>query len=164
MPKRIAVYAGSFDPFTLGHLDIATRAASMFDTLIIAMGNNPAKKYLLSYDVRKQIIHDACSNIPNIEIKHFDGLLIHFCQTEQATIIVRGLRSEKDLSFEVPIALANKDMAPNVETIFLLSEPKYQFVSSSLIKEIAFYQGDVQNYVTSLAKKELDRILQKGKQ
>ena len=153
MSKRIAVYAGSFDPFTLGHLDIARRGSRLVDNLVIAIGNNPAKKYMLSFQQRVELIEDACRAIPNIEIKQFHGLLVGFCQKIEANIILRGLRSEKDLSFETPIALANRKMAPMVETVFLLADPSLQFVSSSLAKEVAFYGGDTSHFLSPLAEK-----------
>ena len=147
MSINIAVYAGSFDPFTFGHLDIARRGAKMFDKLIIALGCNPAKRYLLDYKQRKSIIEDALSDHHNVEVTAFDGLLVDYCKKVNANIILRGLRSEKDLSFEFPIGLANMDMAPNIESIFLLSNPNYIFISSSLIKEIAMNGGDVTSYL-----------------
>ena len=153
MSRRIAVYAGSFDPFTLGHLDIALRGSKLVDRLVIAIGNNPAKKYLLSFERRVELIEDACHDIPNIEIKQFHGLLVAFCQEIEANIILRGVRSEKDLSFETPIALANKKMAPMVESVFLLADPSLQFVSSSLAKEVAFYGGAASHFLTPLAEK-----------
>ena len=158
MSKRVAVYAGSFDPFTLGHLDIALRGAKLVDELIIAIGNNPAKKYMFSYEERAEIIEDACVEIANFEIKQFHGLLIDFCDQLKANIILRGIRSEKDLSFETPIALANKKMAPEIETIFLLANPSLQFVSSSLAKEVAFYQGDCSHFLTPLAKLKMKTV------
>ncbi len=155
MKKRVAVYAGSFDPFTLGHLDIAIRGASLVDTLIIAIGNNPAKNYALSYEERIEIIQDACQKISNFEIKLFHGLLVDFCQEIGANIILRGIRSEKDLSFETPIALANKKLAPEVETIFLLANPELQFVSSSLAKEVAVHNGNISYFLTPLAERKI---------
>ena len=158
MSKKIAVYAGSFDPFTLGHLDIAVRGSRLVDNLVIAIGNNPAKKYMLSFQQRVELIEDACRAIPNIEIKQFHGLLVTFCQKIEANIILRGLRSEKDLSFETPIALANRKMAPMVETVFLLADPSLQFVSSSLAKEVAFYDGDTSHFLTPLAEKYIGDV------
>lgn len=155
MNERVAVYAGSFDPFTLGHLDVALRGARLADRLIIAIGSNPAKKYMFSYDDRAEIIEDACREIPNFEIKQFHGLLIDFCRQVNASIILRGIRAEKDLSFEAPIALANKKLAPEIETIFLLANPSLQFVSSSLAKEVAHYQGDTSHFLTPLAERKI---------
>ena len=151
MSSNIAVYAGSFDPFTLGHVDIAQRGSTMFDKLIIAIGCNPAKKYLFTFEQRKAIIGDALSHCNNIEITSFNGLLVDYCKNIGANIILRGLRSERDLSFELPMGLANMDMAPEIESIFLLSNPNYIFVSSSLMKEIALNGGDVHKYLPSKA-------------
>ncbi len=147
MSDKIAVYAGSFDPFTFGHIDIARRASKIFDHVYIAIGTNPAKKYLFSFEQRKFIIEDTLSDLDNIQVDGFDNLLVDYCKSHNANIIVRGLRSQHDLSFEFPIGLANMDMAPHVETVFFLSKPENIFVSSSLIKEIAFNGGDVASYV-----------------
>ena len=160
MSKRIAVYAGSFDPFTLGHQDIAERASKFVDHLVIAVGNNPAKKYFFSYAEREEIIEEACQRISSFETRQFHGLLVDFCREIGANIIIRGLRSEKDLSFETPIALANKKMAPDIETVFLLSDPNLQCVSSSLTKEIAMFQGDITGFVTPFTKQKIE---EKGK-
>lgn len=159
MTKRVAVYAGSFDPFTLGHLDVAIRGAKLVDTLVIAIGNNPAKKYMLSYEERVEVIQEACQELPNFEIKQFHGLLVDFCQKIEANIILRGIRSEKDLSFETPIALANKKLEPEIETVFLLANPSLQFVSSSLAKEVALFHGDISHFLTPLAEKKIKQKL-----
>jgi pantetheine-phosphate adenylyltransferase len=151
MSSNIAVYAGSFDPFTLGHVDIAQRGSNMFDKLIIAIGCNPAKRYLFTYEQRKSIIEDSLSHCKNIQITSFEGLLVNYCKNIGANFILRGLRSEKDLAFELPMGLANMDMAPEIESIFLLSNPKYIFISSSLMKEIALNGGDTRNYLPSKA-------------
>ena len=159
MKQKTAVYAGSFDPITLGHLDIAKRGATLFDKLIIAVGENPKKKYTFGIDERIDLIADACKDVPNIEVQAFSGLLVHFCIEKQASIILRGLRAATDFDFEFQIGLANMDMAPNIETVFLLSEPQNIFISSSLVKEIAFNGGNVSQY---LPEKSLSYIQKKA--
>lgn len=147
MKTKTAVYAGSFDPITLGHLNIAIRGASLVDRLIIAVGENPKKKYLFSLEDRMRLIRESVHEVPNIEVASFSGLLVDFCHSMDANIILRGLRAATDFDFEFQIGLANMDMAPDIETVFLLSEPKNIFISSSLVKEIAFHNGDVQQYL-----------------
>jgi pantetheine-phosphate adenylyltransferase len=149
--QRVAVYAGSFDPVTLGHLDLIRRGHSLFDELILAVGQNPAKRYLLSTDTRIDVLSSCTGNLPNLRIDRFDGLLVNYCRRVGASVILRGLRAVTDFEFEFQIGLANQDMAPEIETMFLLTEPRHIFVSSSLIKEIAANGGDVSRYVPPAA-------------
>ncbi|MAY81445.1 MAG: pantetheine-phosphate adenylyltransferase [Deltaproteobacteria bacterium] len=144
---RIAVYAGSFDPITHGHLDLVKRASVLFDEVVLAMGENPSKKYLLSPDDRRDILHACTADLDNVHVDSFNGLLIDYCRKRGASVIVRGLRAVTDFEFEFQIGLANMDMAPDIETVFLLTEPRNIFISSSLVKEIATNGGDVQRYV-----------------
>ena len=147
MKTKTAVYAGSFDPITLGHLNIAIRGASLVDKLIIAVGENPKKNYMFDLDTRIKLIQESTLDIPNIEVTSFSGLLVDFCRTNEVGIILRGLRAATDFDFEFQIGLANMDMAPEIETVFLLAEPNNIFISSSLVKEIAFHGGNVQHYL-----------------
>jgi pantetheine-phosphate adenylyltransferase len=155
MNKRVAVYAGSFDPITVGHLDIAYRGSRIFDEVIIAIGENPAKKYQLPLEVRLEIIRDTIVDYPNIKVMAFRGLLVDFCREKRAGIILRGLRAVTDFEFEFQIGLANMDLAPEIETVFILPEPKNIFLSSSLVKEIASHGGDVSRYLPASAAKAL---------
>ena len=160
MNQKIAVYAGSFDPITLGHLDVIQRGAKLFDRIIVAVGINPKKKYTFQTEERIAQIEAAAQGIDNIEVCSFQGLLVHFCQKVQATIILRGLRAATDFDFEFQIGLANMDMAPDIETVFLLAEPQNIFISSSLVKEIAFNGGRVEQYLPELS---LKMIMDKAK-
>ena len=153
--KRIAVYAGSFDPITTGHLDLVTRAVSLFDEVVLSIGTNPRKDYFLPIDVRKAVLQECASPFPNVSVDTFDGLLIDHCRSLGAKFILRGLRAVTDFEFEFQIGLANMDMAPEVETVFLLTEPKNIFVSSSLVREIATNGGDVSRYLPPPAHKAL---------
>jgi len=141
-----AVYAGSFDPITLGHLDIISRASELFDSLVVAVGNNPSKRYWFDLNQRQQMLEEACANLSGVEVVCFSGLLIHTCEREEANVIVRGLRALSDFDLEFRNGLANRDMT-GIETLFLLSDPRHIFVSSSLVKEIAQNGGDVSRYV-----------------
>jgi len=152
---RTAVYAGSFDPITLGHLDIAARGSKLVDKLIIAIGVNPKKKYTFTLEERIAMVKECTAKYPNIEVRSFQGLLVHFCRDHSAGIILRGLRAVTDFEFEFQIGLANMDMASDIETVFLLSEPQNIFISSSLVKEIAFNQGEVQQYLPPSAYRRL---------
>ena len=156
---RIAVCAGSFDPFTNGHLDIARRAAGLFDKLVIAVGDNPKKRYLLTLDERVAVIEASVAELGNVSVDTFGGLLIDYCQAVGATVIVRGLRSSKDLDFEMPIGMANRDMAPGIDTVFLLGAPGNIFVSSSIVREIATYGGDVRRYVPPAAAQAVQQAI-----
>ncbi|MFT4979566.1 MAG: pantetheine-phosphate adenylyltransferase [Myxococcota bacterium] len=148
---RIAVYAGSFDPFTNGHLDITRRAASLFDELVVAVGDNPGKRYLLSLEQRMAVSAAATADIAGVSVDSFGGLLVDYCARIGASVIVRGLRSGRDLDFEMPIGMANRDMAPGIETVFLLSAPESIFISSSIVREIATYGGSIDRYVSPAA-------------
>ena len=149
--KRIGVYAGSFDPFTNGHLDIALRAAKLVDELVIAIGVNPAKSGYFSIEERKKIISSVTQSTENISIDEFQGLLVQYCKAKSATTIVRGLRNAQDFEFEATLGRANRHLEPNIETLLLLSDTDSLFVSSSLMKEIVMNGGSVQGLVPDLA-------------
>ncbi len=146
MSARLAVYAGSFDPATLGHLDIIERASALFENVIVAIGVHPTKHPLFSPDERKSLIEQISSHLPNVKVDHFDGLLIDYCQKKGASVIVRGLRITTDFEYELQIAHANADLCPQVDTIFLPTRTKHGFVSASLVREIASHGGDVSRY------------------
>lgn len=143
--RRRAIYAGSFDPITNGHLDVVRRGAALFDELIVAVGNNPAKRYLLSLDERVALVSEVVGG-EDVRVVAFEGLLVHAAEREKASVILRGLRSAADFDSEFRYGLANRDLS-GIETVFVLSEPANLFVSSSLIKEIASGGGDVSPYV-----------------
>ncbi len=149
--KRIAVYAGSFDPITVGHMDLVRRAVGLFDEVILAIGTNPSKSYLLSTQERVAVLEACVADIDHVSVDVFDGLLVDYCHKREAQFILRGLRAVTDFEFEFQIGLANMDMAPEVETVFLLAEPHNIFISSSLVREIASNGGDVRRYVPAPA-------------
>lgn len=152
---RIAVYAGSFDPITLGHLDIVRRGATLFDEVVIAVGVNPGKRYRLDLATRVSVIEQSVADLSNVRVDTFDGLLVDYCKGVGAGVILRGLRAVTDFEFEFKIGLANMDMAPHIQTVFLLTEPRMLFVSSSLIREIASHGGDIGRYVPPAAEAAL---------
>lgn len=142
----IAVYAGSFDPVTFGHLDLMDRASKLFEHLIIAVGVHPTRKGLFSFEERIELLRSVTGAIPNAKIDFFDGLLIQYCERVGARAIVRGLRAATDFEYELQIAHANADLAPQIDTIFLPTRTNYGFVSASLVREIASHGGDVSHY------------------
>lgn len=146
MARRVAMYAGSFDPPTMGHLDVIKRGSVLFDEVLVAAGNNPAKKYWFELAEREALLRDALRDITNVRVVAFSGLLVDACRDHGATVILRGLRALSDFDMEFRNGLANRDLA-GIETLFLLTEPRNIFVSSSLVKEIAINGGDVSRYV-----------------
>ena len=146
MRDLIAVYAGSFDPVTLGHLDLIERAGNVFDQVIIAVGRHPTKKAFFSFQERIDLLTEVTKSFSNVRIDSFDGLLIHYCEKIGARLIVRGLRAVTDFEYELQIAHANADMVPKIDTIFLPTRTQYGFVSASLVREIASHGGDVSHY------------------
>lgn len=150
MVDLLAVYAGSFDPITFGHLDLIERASKLFDHVIIAVGRHPTKAPLFSYSERQDLLREVTRSITNVRIDSFEGLLIQYCQRVGARAIVRGLRAATDFEYELQIAHANADMAPGIDTVFLPTRTNYGFVSASLVREIASHGGDVSHYAPAL--------------
>ncbi len=145
--EKIAVYPGSFDPVTYGHLDIITRAASQFDRLIVAVLNNSKKNPLFSVEERKALLHSATKDIPNVEIDNFSDLLIRYMESKGARVIIRGLRAVSDFEYELQMASTNRRLSDQIETFFMMTNPKYSFLSSSIVKEVASFNGGVSDFV-----------------
>jgi pantetheine-phosphate adenylyltransferase len=143
---RIVVYAGSFDPVTNGHLDLIHRAAQLFDRTIVAVGKHPTRNPCFGVDDRIALLRSVTARIEGVEVTAFDGLVVDFCKRVGATAIVRGLRAVTDFEYELQIAHANADLAPDVDTVFLPTRTMYGFVSASLVREIASHGGDVSRY------------------
>lgn len=150
-----AIYPGSFDPVTNGHVDVITRAAQIFDELVVGVLNNSAKTPLFSVEERIDMLHEVIGDIPNVTIKSFDGLLVDFAHKEKANVIVRGLRAVTDFEYELQWAQTNKVMSPDIETIFLVTNLKYSYLSSSTVKEIARYSGDISQFVDPVVEKRV---------
>jgi pantetheine-phosphate adenylyltransferase len=142
-----AIYPGTFDPVTLGHVDIASRAAALFDQIIVAVYSKPSKNLLFSTDERVQMFQEAVKHLPNIAVKEFDGLVVRFAQDVKAAVIVRGLRSGSDFEYEFEMAFMNRRLAPKVDMISFMTSQDYMFISSSLLKEVALLDGDVTEMV-----------------
>ena len=157
-----AVYPGSFDPVTLGHLDIIERTAKMMDHVIIGVLQNNSKTPLFSVEERVKMLEDVTSDLPNVEVRSFGGLLVDFVHQCQADVIVRGLRAITDFEYELQMAQTNRVIAPDIDTIFLTTNLKYSYLSSSIVKEIAGYQGDISEFLHPvIAEKVRERLANK---
>ena len=143
----IAVYPGSFDPVTLGHIDIIERTARMMDHVIIGVLKNSSKTPLFSVEERVNMLMSVTAHLSNVEVQSFDGLLVDFVHQNHAQVIVRGLRAITDFEYELQLAQTNRVIAPDIDTIFLTTNLKYSYLSSSIVKEIASYQGDIDGFV-----------------
>ena len=145
---KIAVYPGSFDPLTNGHLDVLKRSATLFDHVIVGVLVNKNKKCLFSPEERVDMINEEIKDLENVRVMHFNGLLVDFCDKVGAKAIIRGLRAVSDYEYEVQMFAANYQLNSNVETVFLMSQLKYSYLSSSAVKEIAYYGGNISEMVT----------------
>ena len=152
-----AVYPGSFDPVTNGHLDIIRRASKMFDHLIIAVLKNSAKSPLFTTEERVKMLEEITSGISNCTVETFDGLTIDYCHSKNAQSMVRGLRAVTDFEYELQIAQTNRVIASDIDTVFLTTNLKYSYLSSSIVKEIASYDGDIHSFIDPLVEKEIRR-------
>lgn len=152
----IAVYPGSFDPVTNGHIDIIQRAAKLTDTLYVAVLTNPSKKPTFTVEERINLLKKVTEDIPNVKVEPFSGLLIDYAEKIGAKIIFRGLRAVSDYEYELQMALANKKLKNDTETLFMVSNSKYSFLSSSLVKEIATFGGDLTGMVPDFVISEVE--------
>ncbi len=148
-----AIYPGSFDPVTYGHIDIIERASDIFDELIVAVLNNSAKQPLFSIDERVNILKEVLKYIPNIKVLSYEGLLVDFAMECDAKVIVRGLRAVTDFEYELQLAQTNSVLNKGVDTMFLTTSLEYAYLSSSTVKEVASYGGNIDNFVPPLVKK-----------
>ncbi len=145
--SKIAIFPGSFSPFTIGHQTIVDRALPLFDKLVISIGINTEKPQYFSIEERMQWIKDVYNNNPKIDIKQYKGLTVDFCKKENANYILRGLRDSHDFKFEKNIAHINKELNPNIETIFIITPPEISHISSSIIRDIIKNGGDVSKFI-----------------
>ena len=152
--KRKAVYPGSFDPTTFGHIDIINRASKIFDELIVAVIANPHKNPLFTSDERIKML-ESCIKQDNVKVKSFSGLLVNFMKLEKAGVIVRGLRAVTDFEYEFQMALTNTKICPEIETVFLASDEKWTYLSSTLVKEIASLGGDIKSFAPAPVMKKI---------
>ena len=158
----VAVYPGSFDPVTLGHLDIIERSAKIMDKVIVGVLKNNSKTPLFSVEERVNMLKNITKDMPNVEVSSFDGLLVDFVQQQKADVIVRGLRAITDFEYELQMSQTNRVIAPEIDTIFLTTNLKYSYLSSSIVKEIAEFDGDIKEFlhpmVADQVRKKLDEM------
>ena len=155
--KRIALYPGTFDPVTFGHIDIMRRALKLFDKVIVAVALNPTKSPLFSLEDRVHFIKEATKNLKNLEIVPFDNLLINLAHSKKATVVIKGLRAISDFEFELQMGLMNRTLDEEIETLFMIPSQEFSFLSSNLVKETARHDGDVSKLVPKLVFKELKK-------
>ncbi len=142
-----AIYPGSFDPVTFGHLDIIERASKVVDYLIVGVLNNSSKNPLFSVEERVAMLQEVTSHLPNVEVQSFGGLLVDFAKQSDASVIVRGLRAITDFEYELQMSQTNRKIAPNIDTVFFTTNLKYAYLSSSIVKEVAMYNGKIDEFV-----------------
>lgn len=152
---KIAIYPGTFDPITNGHLDILERALKLFDKVIITVAKNPTKQPLFDQEERRSMIRSAVKRYKNVEVDMFDGLLVEYARKKKATSLVRGLRAISDFEYELQMALMNRKLDSTLETVFLMPNEKYTYLNSSIIREIARLGGDVHDFVPEAVLKAL---------
>ncbi|MBO6118923.1 MAG: pantetheine-phosphate adenylyltransferase [Lachnospiraceae bacterium] len=145
---KICIYPGSFDPITYGHIDIINRASQIADKLIVAVLDNREKKSLFTVDEKLDMIRDAVKDYDNVEIESFEGLLVDYAKKKNAKIVIRGLRAVTDFEYELQMAQINRELYHEIDTMFLLTNLKYSYLSSSAVKQVASYNGDVSKFVT----------------
>ena len=156
-----AIYPGSFDPVTLGHIDIIRRSAELFDHLIIAVLNISAKKPLFTVEERVHMLKEVTKDIPNTEVLSFGGLTVEFARECGAHALVRGLRAVTDFEYELQLAQLNRVIAPEIDTVFLTTNLKYAYLSSSSVKEVAAYGGDISSFVTPYVEERVHEKFQR---
>lgn len=152
---KIGIYPGSFDPVTLGHIDIIERASNLVDKLIVAVLKNPLKKSHFTTEERIDMLVNSVKEYKNVEVKHFDGLLVDFAKSQNANVIVRGLRAVADFEYELQMAQTNKELCPEIDTIFLFTNIKYSYLSSSVVRETAMFKGDTSKFVNKYVEEKL---------
>jgi len=145
-----AIYPGTFDPITLGHLDIVTRAAQMFEHIVVAIAASPSKKPLFTLDERVEMAREVTSHLSNVEVVGFSDLMANFAKAQNANVLVRGLRAVSDFEYELQLAQMNRHLLPTLESVFLMPSEGFSFVSSSLVKEVARHAGDVQAFLPAV--------------
>ncbi len=153
--NKIGIYPGSFDPLTYGHLDLIQRGSRLFDKLYIAISINPQKKTLFTIDERKAMVEEAVKDIPNVEVVICDKLISQFAKEVNATCLLRGLRAVTDFEFELQMASTNNMLNPDVDTIFMMTKTEYSYFSSSMVKEIAQFNGDISSFVPPFIAKKI---------
>ena len=159
MAKKVAIYPGSFDPPTEGHLNIVKRGVKIFDQVIVAVAESTSKKYLFTVEERVALWKKLLKNVPRTKVETFNGLLVDYVASKGTNIILRGLRNVSDFEYEIQMAITNKNLNPELETVFIMTEGTYSHLSASLIKEIVLLGGSVKGMVPPLVERELRKKL-----
>lgn len=158
--EKIAIYPGTFDPITRGHLDIIERGSNLFDRIIVTLATNQSKEPLFTLEERIEMIRDAVKNIKNVTVEKFDGLLVTFAAQRNASVILRGLRAISDFEYEFQMALMNQHLENKITTVFLMPNEKYTYLNSTIIKDIAKFGGKVERFVTAFVAQKLKKKLE----
>ena len=155
MPERVAIYPGSFDPLTLGHLNLIQRGLATFDRLIVAVVYNPNKSSLFTPEERMAMIREATKNDPRIEVDSFHGLLVDYCEKKKVNVVLRGLRAAQDFEYEFEMAMMNRRLRPGLELVFMMTDDAFFYISATMVREVAKLGGDVSQFVPSQVLKHL---------
>ena len=155
MTERVAVYPGTFDPPTNGHLDVVQRAAKLFDRVVVGIGTNVSKRTLFSTEERIALMRGACTGTPNVEVREFGGLTVDFARSADASFVIRGIRALSDFEFEFEMANMNHQLAPEIEMVYFMTSPEYLFISASRIKELVAFGASVDAFVPANVAKAL---------
>ncbi len=159
---KTAIYPGSFDPITKGHLDVLKRAADIFDKVIIVVSVNVNKKSFIPLEDRLMLIKESCKGIENVEIDSYDGLTIEYAKKRNANVLIRGLRAVSDFEYEMQLSQANSALCKDIHTVFLITKPKYNFISSGTVREVALMHGDISKFVPEPVAEYLQTKYKKG--
>ncbi|HCU23728.1 MAG TPA: pantetheine-phosphate adenylyltransferase [Deltaproteobacteria bacterium] len=162
MQSKIAIYPGSFDPPTYGHMNIVERGLGIFQKIIIAVARNTSKKSLLTPEERVELLKKIFQGRRDVEIDQFEGLLVDYAKKKKTNVILRGLRTVADYEYELQMSFSNKSLSPNIETIFMMTESKFSHISSTIIKEIAYFRGSVKGMVHPLVEKTIRNKNRRG--
>ena len=162
--KKTAIYPGSFDPVTYGHIDLIKRAKRIFDEVIVAVADNTQKKTLFSLQERVAMVKDSVKGLTGVRVESFEGLVVEYARKKKVRVIIRGLRMISDFEYEFQMALTNRRIAEDIETVFLMPSEGYSFLSSTLLKEAAFLGADISSFVPRLIEKRLKERLKKTKE
>ncbi len=159
MKEQIALYPGTFDPITYGHIDVVERAAQLFSKVIVLVAKNTSKTPLFTDEERIAMIREVFRRNPRVEVDGFDGLLVEYARRHKAGVIVRGLRAVSDFEYEFQMALTNRKLAPSIDTVFLVPNEQYTYLNSTIVREVARLGGDVSDFVPRSVRKQLERKL-----
>ncbi|WP_426359040.1 pantetheine-phosphate adenylyltransferase [Pseudocolwellia sp. HL-MZ19] len=154
-----AIYPGTFDPVTNGHTDLITRASNLFSEVVVAVASNPSKKPCFDLAERVELIKNVIQHLPNVTVVGFSGLLVDLAKQQNAAVLVRGLRAVSDFEYEFQLASVNRQLSPNLESVFLTPSAENTFISSTIVKEVSLHNGDVTSFVHPIVKEALDKKL-----